>query len=101
MVTVRVEIMPWLSKTVGQVGWGKVVLNRQGPDELTLGELIQALAREHREFGEAVWHPTGDHVREEATVLVNGRHSDLQSGAETRLRDGDVVVFLPSYAGGT
>jgi molybdopterin converting factor small subunit len=92
--------MPWLSKTVGQKGWGKVTWTREMSAGTTLRDLIFTIANEHAEFGEAVWHPTGDHVREEATVLVNGKLSDLQRGADTELHDDDLVIFLPSYSGG-
>ncbi|HUE75678.1 MAG TPA: MoaD/ThiS family protein [Chloroflexota bacterium] len=100
MVTIRVEVMPWLSKTVGQKGWGKVIWTREMPPGATLRDLISTITVDHADFGEAVWHPIGDHIREEATVLVNGKLSDLRHGADTQLSDGDLVIFLPSYSGG-
>lgn len=95
-----VEVMPWLSRTVGERGWGKVAMVRDVPDGATLRDLIAQLAHDHRAFGEAIWNAEGEHVREEASVLVNGRLSDVQRGADTPLRDGDHVIFLPGFSGG-
>ncbi|MGD2142217.1 MAG: MoaD/ThiS family protein [Candidatus Bathyarchaeota archaeon] len=33
-------------------------------------------------------------------ILVNGRNIDLLDGIETRLQDGDEIVFMPPAAGG-
>lgn len=100
MPRVHIEIMPWLSKTVGKTEWGKVVAEQSLPDGATLRDLIFALAADHAAFGETVWNAEGGHVAEEITVLVNGRLSDLQHGADTPLRDDDLVIFLPGFAGG-
>lgn len=33
-------------------------------------------------------------------ILVNGRNAETLKGDETELRDGDVVILLPPFAGG-
>ncbi|AKB74678.1 Molybdenum cofactor biosynthesis protein MoaD [Methanosarcina lacustris Z-7289] len=66
----------------------------------TVEVLLKALKRHYGEgFREAVGRPFEDE-RPRIKVLVNGRNIDFLKGAETELKDGDVVVLFPPIAGG-
>lgn len=41
-----------------------------------------------------------DKIRSEFRILINGRDLSRVSGAETKLKDNDVISILPVVAGG-
>ena len=42
----------------------------------------------------------GEKLKDEYNILVNGRAIDHLDGLNTRLKDGDEVVFMPPVGGG-
>ena len=67
--------------------------------ETTVGSLVSRLAKMSRQtvpgfLGE--YRVDGRDI----AILVNGRNTELLEGLQTRLRDGDEVVFLIPTAGG-
>jgi molybdopterin synthase sulfur carrier subunit len=42
----------------------------------------------------------GDRLKDQYNILVNGRAVDYLAGLDTRLNEGDEVVFMPPVGGG-
>ncbi|HDD43121.1 MAG TPA: MoaD/ThiS family protein [Nitrososphaeria archaeon] len=83
--------------TIREAFGGRGVLWIELPEGSSIRDLINALEKNYR--------PKIDlsRVGEENSnikVLVNGREITYLDGLETRLRDGDVVAFIPPVAGG-
>jgi len=69
------------------------------PDGLTIRGLIDALARKYAELREELLDEGGN-LKPMYNILVNGRAVEWLNGLDTRLKDGDEVVFIPPAAGG-
>ncbi len=83
--------------TIREAFGGRGVLWIELPEGSSIRDLIKALEKNY--------HPKIDlsRVGEEnpnIKILVNGREITYLDGLETRLRDGDVVAFIPPVAGG-
>ncbi|RLG04284.1 MAG: molybdopterin synthase sulfur carrier subunit [Thaumarchaeota archaeon] len=83
--------------TIREAFGGRGVLWIELPEGSSIRDLINALEKNYR--------PKIDlsRVGEENSnikVLVNGREITYLDGLETKLRDGDVVAFIPPVAGG-
>ncbi|MEM1597717.1 MAG: ubiquitin-like small modifier protein 1 [Pyrobaculum sp.] len=69
------------------------------PDGITVRELIDYLAGRYEKLRSEVLDEKGE-LRPMFNVLVNGRAVEWLNGLDTRLKDGDEVVFIPPAAGG-
>jgi len=69
------------------------------PDGLTIRGLIDALARKYAKLREELLDEGGN-LKPMYNILVNGRAVEWLNGLDTRLKDGDEVVFIPLAAGG-
>jgi molybdopterin synthase sulfur carrier subunit len=69
------------------------------PDGLTIRELIDVLARKYAKLREELLDEGGN-LKPMYNILVNGRAVEWLNGLDTRLKDGDEVVFIPPAAGG-
>ena len=67
----------------------------------TVGELVDYIGKEYNpKFKEALIDPPTGRIRLHNKILVNGRNISFLDGLDTRLRDGDAVVFIPPVGGG-
>ncbi len=86
-----------------QLGWGQPgpVIQEQtlAGEEESLRSLLDRLARRMPTFAEAVFDPQTQSLSSEVTLVING-HIQLSQGLETKLKDGDRILFLPILAGG-
>lgn len=69
------------------------------PDGVTVRKLIDILSEKYVKLKEELLDEKGD-LRPMYNILVNGRAIEWLGGLETRLKDGDEVVFIPPAAGG-
>ncbi len=69
------------------------------PREITLRELIDMLSQKYGKLRSELLDERGE-LNDMYVVLVNGRPADRLNGLDTRLRDGDEVVFIPPAGGG-
>lgn len=97
---VKIEVLPWLSETVGAGVAQKRVLEEKLPEGTTLRMLLVRLHEEHSRFGRLVFDPQRDRLTGHAEIALNGAIYDLVGGLDAHLQDGDVVTFLPGLAGG-
>ncbi len=70
------------------------------PGETTVRQLIDVLDAKFAGLKTELLDQEGK-LKPMYNVLVNGRAIEWLSGLETRLKDGDEVVFIPPAAGGT
>lgn len=78
----------------------KWIVNLSMPEGATVGEALQALAKQYGErFRNYVYDEEGG-VREHLIYLINGESINALRGFETVLREGDSLVILPPIGGG-
>lgn len=79
---------------------GKTQLIINIDKEMTLKELLAKISQEtpalEKSFGD---QQTGDSVSN-ALILINGKEISVLNGLETKLADGDEIVFVPVVHGG-
>ena len=65
-----------------------------------MGALVTELVKEVPELERGLIDQQLEDPRPNALILVNGREIGVLDGLETRLKDGDEVVFVPVVHGG-
>ena len=78
-------------------GAGEVEL---GCGDVSVAELVTELVKEVPGMERSLVDRQLDDPRPNALILVNGREIGVLDGLETRVRDGDEVVFVPVVHGG-
>ena len=67
---------------------------------MSLKELLKKLCQEMPQLEKTFTDQTLDDSRSNALILVNGREISVLNGLETKLKDGDEIVFVPVVHGG-
>jgi len=70
-----------------------------GRGSISVAELLEELAKRYPRFRELYRDPVKA-LEGDLNVLVDGRNVIHEEGAETRVRDGSLVVLFPPAAGG-
>ena len=67
---------------------------------VSIGELVNELTNELPELKRSLIDPQLEDPRPNALILVNGKEISVLNGLETKLKDGDEIVFVPVVHGG-
>jgi molybdopterin synthase sulfur carrier subunit len=67
---------------------------------VSLKELVSKLSQEMPQLEKAFGDQEFDDSRSNSLILVNGREISVLNGLETKLNDGDEIVFVPVVHGG-
>lgn len=100
MNILQVNLQFWMGE---RLGWSKPgPLNMEVPIEEgeSLRSLLNRLAGQVEHFAEAIFDPQTQSLSSEATIVLNDHVRNLPQGLETKLKDGDRILFLPILAGG-
>ena len=79
-------------------GAGELALDRKGC--VSIGELVHEIVKEVPELKRSLIDQQLEDPRPNALILVNGREISVLNGLETKLKDGDEIVFVPVVHGG-
>ena len=67
----------------------------------TVAQLIEFISTKYKpEFRERLIESKTSHLKKDHKILVNGRDIEFLDNLDTRLKDGDEVVFFPPAGGG-
>jgi molybdopterin converting factor small subunit len=99
MGTIRLEILPWLSRLFDGEGTTRVVLERPVAEGTTVRDLLDQLVAEHPSFGRTLYDPDG-RLAVHISITVNDRLYELAGGLAAEVRAGDTVRLLPAFSGG-
>ncbi len=78
---------------------GPVILEEPLEDAESLRALLTRLAGRFNHFSENLFDPQTQSLSSEVSILINN-HINLSQGLDTKLKDGDKILFLPILAGG-
>jgi molybdopterin converting factor small subunit len=78
---------------------GPVILEEPLEEAESLRALLTRLAGRFKDFSENLFDPQTHSLSSEVTILINS-HTHLSQGMDTKLKDGDKILFLPILAGG-
>ena len=65
-----------------------------------LYSMVRRLSAVNKLFRNEIFDETNQLIKEDVTVLLNGRLVNVSDPEETTLKDGDEVIFLPAIYGG-
>ena len=79
---------------------GKTQLTVNFQESTSLKELLTKLSQEFPSLEKTFTDQQLNDSRSNALILVNGREISVLNGLETKLNDGDEIVFVPVVHGG-
>jgi molybdopterin converting factor small subunit len=98
---VRLEFLPSLAETLGIEQKWEEVIYEQGRNSITsVIDLLNRLAVRYPRFGELVFDVSTQKLTGKVSIFINNRHLELVSGLETKLKEGDILTFVPPVEGG-
>lgn len=101
MIKIKLEFLSWLSKTISIKDTGGSVYHEEEVNEgQTVRDLFLHLANQHPRFEQLVFDKKTQKINEKVFIFYNGKLLELAEGLETRLKEGDSLVFIPVIQGG-
>ena len=79
---------------------GKSLFTLTFQEGITIKELVDKISQEIPELKRTFSDQELNDSRSNSLILVNGREISVLNGYETKLNDGDEVVFVPVVHGG-
>ena len=94
--------MPLTIKFIGALRHlsGKTQFTITFQEDITIKELVNEISQELPELKHTFSDQQLNDSRSNSLVLVNGREISVLNGYETKLKDGDEIVFVPVVHGG-
>ncbi len=100
MAQVTLEVLSWLSPRLGAQQAGRTSLQEEVAEGETVRDLLSRLASKYPDFINLVFDSQTGQLTHHVNLVLNSRLIELLQGLDTRLRDGDALLFLPAYSGG-
>jgi molybdopterin synthase sulfur carrier subunit len=75
-------------------------LNLEFEETVKLKEVVERIIQEQPRLKQALIDPELGDPRTNALVLVNGKEISVLEGLDTKVTDGDEVIFVPVVHGG-
>jgi molybdopterin converting factor small subunit len=98
---VRLEVVPWLTRAFGVAESGRFVKEEEVDAGTTVRELFDRLATQYQGFAEFVFDRDSRELTGLVSVIFNDRVVEMQGGLDATITDGDTIILLPAYAGGS
>ena len=94
--------MPLTVKFIGALRHlsGKTQLTLNFQEGIAIKELLDKISEELPELKRTFSNQELNDSRSNSLILVNGREISVLNGYETKLNDGDEIVFVPVVHGG-
>ena len=94
--------MPLTVKFIGALRHlsGKTQFTVNFQDGISIKELVEKICQELPELKRTFSDQELNDSRSNSLILVNGREISVLNGYETKLNDGDEIVFVPVVHGG-
>lgn len=101
MPTVKLVVLPWLTRAFGVPGPGRLVREEEVAPGATVRDLFDRLASQHQGFAELVFDQNSQELSGLVSAVLNDRLLDLQGGLDVTFADGDTIIVLPAFSGGS
>ena len=79
-------------------GTAEYTLNIEGA--ISIKKLLNEIVREIPALKQSLIHQQLEDLKSNMLILVNGREISVLNGLETKLKNGDEIVFVPVVHGG-
>ena len=98
---VRLEAVSWLTPVFDAERRVRLKWEEEVEEGTTVRDLFKRLTDRHPKFGELVCDPGDGGLTGLVSVIFNDRVLELTGGLDAAIHDGDSIVLLPAYAGGS
>ena len=100
MTSVRLEIMPWLSRYFHPERYGRAIVEKEVADGTTVRGLLEEMASQNPELREVLFDTERDRLAGHIALVLNDRFLELAGGLDTTLKPGDTIRLMPGFSGG-
>ncbi len=100
MTSVRLEVMPWLSRYFHPERYGRAIVEEEVADGTTVRDLLEEVASRNRELREAFFDTDRGRLAGHIAIVLNGRLLELSGGLDTTLKPGETIRRMPGFSGG-
>ena len=100
MGSVKIEIMPWLSRYFAPGRYGRVTMERDVDEGATIRDLLEEIISDNREVREVLFEAGTGRLAGYIALVLNGRFVELSGGLDTELKPGDTLRLMPGFSGG-
>jgi molybdopterin converting factor small subunit len=100
MAKVTLKVPPFFASMMNSSASDWFILERNIGKETTVCNLLTNIAVNNREFRDAVFNPDEGKIGDRIDIVLNQKLLHFPDEMDTKLKDGDVVMLLPVYAGG-
>ena len=102
MATVKLEVLSWLTRVFDKEQRVRLIREEVVNQGTTVRDLFNQLTDRYPEFGELVYNPNDQELTGMVSIIFNDRILELTTGGlDTEIHDGDSIVLLPAYSGGS
>ena len=100
-MTVKVEAISWLTRVFEEEQRVRRTWEEKVEGAATVRDFFQQLGTRYPQFSELVYDTSTDKLTGMVSVIFNDRVLELAGGLDAEIQDGDSIVLLPAFAGGT
>ncbi len=100
METVKLEFSMPYAEILDTGSIGDVVIEQDITGDGTVRNLLIELSERYPRASELIFDKTSQRLLEGVWVFVNKKQLELLGGLDSKLKDGDVLSFVPIVAGG-
>jgi len=101
MATVKLEVLSWLTPAFDSNQRARLKLEREVESGATVRDFFKQLADQYPKLKGVIYDPGDGALTGNVSVIFNNRVLELAGGLDAEIQDGDSVVLLPAYAGGS
>jgi adenylyltransferase/sulfurtransferase len=101
MLTVTLEVLSWLTPAFETDQRARLKLEQEVDPGATMRDLFKQLADQYPKLKGVIYDPDDGALTGQVSIIFNNRVLELAGGLDAKIQDGDSVVLLPAYAGGS
>tara|TARA_B100000315_G_C14467363_1_gene536604 strand:- start:170 stop:478 length:309 start_codon:yes stop_codon:yes gene_type:complete len=101
MAKVKLEVMSWLTPAFDTDQRSRLKLEQEVDSGATVRDFFKQLADRYPKLRGVIYDPGDGALTGLVSVIFNNRVLELAGGLDAEIQDGDSVVLLPAYAGGS
>ena len=101
MVKVKLEVLSWLTPVFETDQRARLKWEQEIEPGATVRDLFKQLTDRYPKLKGMIYDPGDGALTGLVSVIFNNRVLELAGGLDAEIQDGDSVVLLPAYAGGS
>jgi molybdopterin converting factor small subunit len=101
MLTVKLEVLSWLTPAFETDQRARLKLEQEVESGATMRDLFKQLADQFPKLQGLIYDPDDGALTGQVSIIFNNRVLELAGGLDAKIQNGDSVVLLPAYAGGS